>query len=184
MSNKKIKHTILLQQCKKNDRKAQMKLYQLYASMVYQVSYGIVKREDEAKDICQETFIEAYKKIIEKDFEYSFGSWLKRVAINKSLNSIRTKKKLFFEEIEDLQEDVEEETEDHNISFETIKKELNLLDEKYRIVIQLYLIEGLKHKEIAEMLQLPENTIRAQYVRGKRILKKKLNGYRRLHNST
>ncbi|APD06895.1 ECF RNA polymerase sigma factor SigW [Flavobacteriaceae bacterium UJ101] len=152
----------------------------MYAPMVYQVSYGIVKREDEAQDICQETFIEAYKKIIEKDFEYSFGGWLKRVAINKSLNSIRKTKKIFFEEVEDLQEEEGEEIE-KGISFEIIKKELDQLDEKYRIVIQLYLIEGYKHKEIAEMLQLPENTTRAQYVRGKRILKKKLNEFRGLY---
>lgn len=183
MSNEKIKHTILLQQCKKNNRKAQLKLYELYAPMVYQVSYGIVKREDEAKDICQETFIEAYKKIMETNFEYSFGGWLKRVAINKSLNVIRKSKKIFFEELSEIKEDTEEEIQE-TISMDLIKKELNALDDKYRIVIQLYLIEEYKHKEIAEMLHLPENTVRAQYIRGKKLLKNKLNGFRKQYKET
>ncbi|MFV0530865.1 MAG: RNA polymerase sigma factor [Flavobacteriales bacterium] len=180
MRNNKIKHTVLLQQCRKNNRKAQLKLYQLYAPMVYRVSYGIVKREDEAKDICQETFIEAYKKIMESTFEFSFGNWLKRVAINKSLNSIRKRKKIFFEEVKDIQDDTEEVFEEM-VSVEIIKKEISRLDEKYQIVIQLYLMEGYKHKEIAEILQLPENTVRAQYIRGKKNLKKKINEYRKLH---
>ncbi len=180
MSDRKIKHTILLQQCKKNNRKAQLKLYELYAPMVYRVSYGIIKKEDEAKDICQETFIEAYKKIMEKDFEYSFGGWLKRVAINKSLNVVRKNKKLFFEEISEIKDEAEEEIQE-TLSIDLIKEGLNALDDKYRIVIQLYLIEEYKHKEIAEMLQLPENTVRAQYIRGKNLLKKKLNEHRKLY---
>lgn len=156
--------------CKENDYKAQMKVYNNYKHMMYGASVRILQRREEAEDVVQECFIKAFQKIHQLDNNANLGSWLKRIVVNKSLDIVRKNKgvdfvneSLIVERTEEVKEDVDEQ----KLSVELIKKGINTLSEKYRIILNLYLIEDYNHKEISKILNLKESTVRNQYKRGK-----------------
>lgn len=159
----------LIKRCKKNEYNAQLEVYNSLKNVLYNASYRIIRRQDEAEDIVQETFIHGFKKINQLSDDGNIGAWFRRIAVNKSLDILRKKSNVVFlddeREIKVLEEDSLEEELD--ISVEFIKKCINSLKDKYRIILTLYMIEGYNHREISEMLSLKESTVRNQYKRGK-----------------
>lgn len=154
-----------------------MKVYQLYKDMLYNTSCRIVKNEHDAQDVVQDAFIKAFQNISKLDNDLNLGAWLKRIAINRSFDLLRQKKRLgWLQNVEDVQitEDDTEEIEHFSYNINEVKQAINALNEKYRIVLVLYLIEDYTHREIAEQLSLKEGTVRNQYIRGKQLLKQKL----------
>ena len=91
MSIKEI-HSDLIDGCRKNNRKAQIRVYDLYYKAMYNTCYRIVNNSTEAEDIMQESFIDAFKKIDTFQGSGTFGSWLKRIVINKSLDQLKKNK--------------------------------------------------------------------------------------------
>ena len=172
-----MERTELIKACKQNDLKAQMQVYQMYKDMLYNVSFRIVKNEYDAQDAVHDGFIKAFQKISKLENDLNLGPWLKRIVVNCSLDFLRKKKKLsWLHDANDLPEaeDAQDAYEETSLKFEDVKKAIDNLKDKYRIIIVLYLIEDYSHKEIAEQLGLKESTVRNQYVRGKRLLKKQL----------
>jgi len=161
----------LIQKCKENDYSAQLTVYKSYKDMMYNVSIRIVKIRDEAEDIVQESFIKGFEKIGQLKEDMSLGAWLKRIVINASLDHVRKQKKRIW--IDEEKVFVKEEAEEieidepEMITADRIKECINSLKEKYRIILVLYLIEDYNHREISELLQLKESTVRNQYKRGK-----------------
>lgn len=157
--------------------------------MMYNVSYRIVKSREDAEDIMQESFVKGFEKIGQIKEELSLGAWLKRIVVNASLDRVRKRRReQWIEETQIADEDSEElELENYSeFSIELIKECLNNLKEKYRIILVLYMIEDYNHREISEMLNLKESTVRNQYRRGKNLLietiqKAKKNEFKRLH---
>lgn len=146
--------------------------------MMLNTSYRIVQNREDAEDIMQEAFLKAFQKMHQLKDSVSLGGWLKRIAVNMSLDKVRKKKKeLWIEEVtKDVSSEAEEELEiAPSMSVDDIKKAINRLKEKYRIVLILYLLEGYNQREIAAMLELKESTVRNQYSRGKRNLVLELN---------
>ncbi|MEP0265378.1 RNA polymerase sigma factor [Dokdonia sp.] len=168
-----MEHSELIEACKNNDLKAQMQVYLLYKDMLYNVSFRIVKSKQDAQDTVHDAFIKAFQNISKLEHNHNLGAWLKRIVINCSLDFLRKKKKLgWLQESIEIQEE-EEDTdtfEDNSLKVEEVKKAINTLKDKYRIIIVLYLIEDYSHREIAEQLGLNESTVRNQYRRGKRLL--------------
>lgn len=154
-----------------------MQVYQMYKDMLYNVSYRIIKNQHDAQDTVHDAFIKAFQNISKLDNDLNLGPWLKRIVINCSLDLLRQKKKLGWlqesYEITETEEDVDV-NEDISYKVEAVKKAIDALKDKYRIIIVLYLIEEYSHREIAEQLGLKESTVRNQYVRGKRLLKAQL----------
>jgi RNA polymerase sigma-70 factor (ECF subfamily) len=172
-----VNHLELIKACKQNNLKAQMQVYQLYKDMLYNTSFRIVKNPHDAQDAVHDAFIKAFQNISKLEKELNLGAWLKRIVINCSLDFLKKKKKLSW--LQDVTETLEEEEdmnayEDISFKIEEVKKALNELKEKYRIIIVLYLIEDYSHKEIAQQLGLKESTVRNQYIRGKRLLQQQL----------
>lgn len=168
-----MEHPELIEACKRNDLKAQMRVYTLYKDMLYNVSLRIVKNEHDAQDIVHDTFIKAFKSISKLEDDLHLGAWLKRISINCSLDFLRKKKKLDgWQQLVDIEEEGAEIElfEDISLKVEAVKKAIHGLKDKYRIIIVLYLIEAYSHKEIAQQLGLKESTVRNQYIRGKRLL--------------
>lgn len=136
------------------------------------VSYRIVANKQDAEDIVQECFIKAFQKIHQIKEETNLGAWLKRIVINASLDSVRKNKDEFWLEestILDTKAEVDL-VENENCTEVSIKKIMacmNLLKEKYRIILNLYMIEDYTHKEIGKILNMNESTVRNQYRRGK-----------------
>ena len=154
-----------------------MQVYQMYKDMLYNVSFRIIKNEYDAQDAVHDAFIKAFQKISKLENDLNLGPWLKRIVVNCSLDFLRKKKKLsWLHDANDLPEteDVQDAYEEKSLKFEDVKKAIDNLKDKYRIIIVLYLIEDYSHKEIAQQLGLKESTVRNQYIRGKRLLKQQL----------
>lgn len=172
----------VVEQCKANDRQAQMQLYKQYCDGMFCVAMRYVKNGDDAEDVVQESFIKAFQKLHQFKGEVTFGAWLKRIVINKSLDFLKSKKNRLVELDENylyLAED-EDWTVDDEITIEEVKNAIEQLPERYKYVVMMFLIEGYDHREISQVLKLTETTSRTRLLRGKsylkEILKEKVNG--------
>ncbi len=166
----------LVEKCKANDRKAQMKLYRQYCDGMFCVAMRFLKSEDDAEDVLQESFIKAFQKLDQFRGDVTFGAWLKRIVINKCLDFIKAKKVTYTEFREHTLRIVEDEdwTVEVGISMQQVKEVMQQLPEKYRFVVQLFLVEGYDHQEISQILGLREATCRTRLLRGKGYLKELL----------
>ncbi len=168
-------HQDIIDNCRKRERKAQFQIYRLYYRNMYNISLRIVNDPDEAEDIMQEAFLAAFEKIDSYRGEVSFGAWLKRIVINKSLDFIK-KKRI---ELVNLDEDAgvhgygdgtEEADSLMEPRLDLIHKCIRMLPDGYRIILSLYLLEGYDHQEIAEILGISASTSRSQYARARQKL--------------
>jgi len=166
----------LIDKCKKNDSLAQMQLYDLYCKAMFNTAFNFIKDDDIAQDVMQEAFIKAFKKIGTYTGQASFGSWLKRIVINQSLDWLK-KQKLdtveLKEEVAFLPNDEPLEV-DTEISMAVIYKCIEALPQKCKNVVKLYLLEGYDHQEVAQILEISEVASRSQLSRGKSKLKELL----------
>ena len=168
-------HQDLLDACKRGDSSAQMKIYRLYYKPMYHASFRILGDSMEAEDVMQEAFLVAFRNIGSIDLNVSFGGWLKRIVVNRSLDALR-KRKPQVELVADYPDDISSEsyfdTEGGTIEekVEKIRRAVERLPEKYRVIISLSLFEGYDHDEIGQILGVTPSTSRAQLSRGKQKL--------------
>ncbi len=168
--------THLIEKCKNNDSRAQMQLYDQYCKAMFNTAYNFIKDDDIAKDVMQEAFIKAFKKIETFSGEATFGAWLKRIVVNQSLDWIK-KQKIQTVELNDnivYMADEEPLEVDAEIKLSAIYKCIEELPQKCKNVVQLYLIEGYDHQEVAQILEISEVASRSQLSRGKSKLKELL----------
>lgn len=170
-------HREIIERCKKNDPKAQFKIYELYYKAMFNASLRIIQDVRIAEDVMQEAFLTAFEKIETFKGESAFGAWLKKIVINRSLDELK-KKRPIFDPIETTLEipigpedslNEEDETELLN-KIARVKETVNLLPDGYRIILSLYLFEGFDHEEISEILQISESTSRSQFSRARQKL--------------
>lgn len=169
-------HTDLVEQCKANNRQAQLKLYRQYCDGMFSVAMRFLGNEDDAEDVLQEAFIKAFQKLDQFSGEVTFGAWLKRIVINKCIDFLKSRK-IQFEELRETTiriADNEDWTADEGITVEDVKAAIETLPGKYRYVVQMYLIEGLDHSEISDILDLTATACRTRLMRGRAMLKELL----------
>jgi RNA polymerase sigma-70 factor (ECF subfamily) len=142
---------------------------------MYNTSLRIVTDSMEAEDIMQESFLSAFEKIDTYSGTVSFGAWLKKIVVNRSLDAL-SKKKAVFEDIDahvgirdDSGEDLAR-SEEINLRVEEVKEAIERLPDGYRVILSLYLLEGYDHDEIAEILSINSSTSRSQLSRAKQKL--------------
>lgn len=167
----------LVEQCKANNRSAQLQLYRKYCEGMYFVAMRFLKNEDDAEDIVQESFIKAFQRLEQFRGDVTFGAWIKRIVVNGCIDFLKSKKQRLIE-LDESYMHIEEETswEVHeDIDLETVKRALEELPDKYKYVVQLFLMEGYDHSEIAEILGISETASRTRLLRGKGRLKELLN---------
>lgn len=169
-------HEDLIARCKTGDRDAHYRIYKLYSRSMYNVSYRITGREADAEDALQEAFISAFKNLSGYRADATFGAWLKRIVVNKSINILKKRRHEWMPEPDHW--DVAEEEEPANykdgLSVEQVKKAIEELPDGYRSVLSLYLLEGYDHQEIAEIMGITESTSKSQLNRAKGKLREKL----------
>jgi len=157
-----------------NDRKAQVQVYKLYYKAMYNTALRILNDTAEAEDVMQEAFLEAFKNIDTYREESSFGAWLKRIVINKSIDELRKAKDLvYLDEVEiEIADKADEEDFIRVLStkVEEIRKAIHRLPDSYRVILSLYLLEGYDHEEIAQILDISYNLSRTRYSRARRKL--------------
>ncbi|NJO03619.1 MAG: sigma-70 family RNA polymerase sigma factor [Bacteroidia bacterium] len=169
-------HHALVEACKRGDRKAQHKIYKLYARAMFNVCMRITNHGAEAEDILQDAFLDAFRKINTFKGESTFGAWLKRIVINRSINHLRKRKwELISVDTLDFEDDKpDRDEEDLHLQLDKVHQAIQLLPDGFRMVLSLYLLEGYDHKEIAEILGITESTSKSQYNRAKKKLVKML----------
>ncbi len=138
----------------------------------------MMSSREEAEDVLQEAFTQAFVKLDSYRYESNFGAWLKRIVVNNCLNAINKKKVelTYCDEIYDNQF-MDTETENEiKLSVENVTDAMEKLPKGGRMVFSLYLLEGYDHGEIAQILGITESTSKSQFMRAKRrvveILKK------------
>ncbi len=141
---------------------------------MYNVAFRIVNDTDEANDVLQEAFLDAFGRI--KDFrqETSFGAWIKQIVIHRAINFLRKRKAELVDldetNVEHIAEEEETDDEETEWKIDRIKEALPLLPQAYRVVFSLYLLEGYDHEEIGQVLNISINSSRTQFLRAKRKL--------------
>jgi len=161
--------------CRRGDRKAQFELYKQYYKPMYNVCLRMVGNAVEAEDVMQEAFLNAFTKIETYEGKVSFGAWLKKIVINRSLDQLK-KRKVKFEELNEKIPDEEPvPLEISEIQMEQLKKAIQQLPDGYRVVLSLHLLEGYDHEEIAQILGISNGSSRSQYLRAKLKLRQMLN---------
>ena len=162
----------IIEQCKQNNRKAQLQLYNQYCNGMYIVAKRFLNDDADAEDVVQEAFIKAFSKLNQYKAEVTFGAWLKRIVINKSIDFLKSKKQhlLALDEVHLKVVDTEVDDKwlvEDDITLNDVKKAIKELPKTYQYVVMLYLIEGYDHQEISEILNISEVASRTQLSRGK-----------------
>ncbi len=167
-------HEDLIRGCRVNDRKAQVQVYKLYYKAMYNTALRILNNAVEAEDVMQESFLEAFRKIETYREESSFGTWLKRIVINKSVDSFRKSRDLV--SLDEYDTEVQEQMEDENYiqvlstRVEEIRKAIHALPDNHRVILSLFLLEGYDHEEIAQILNISYGLSRTRYSRARKKL--------------
>jgi len=164
-------HQEIIDQCREGSQKAQFQLYKLYYKPMYSVCMRIVNNTAEAEDVMQESFLNAFRNMESYKNEVSFGAWLKRIVINRSLDHLK-KKRVKLEEINEKTAQIPDyQMELKEVNMETVKNAIQQLPDGYRVVLSLYLIEGYDHEEISEILGISNSNSRTQFLRAKNKLR-------------
>lgn len=165
----------IIRKCQKSNSKAQSELYHLFAGKMYGVCLRYAKDAAEAEDVLQEGFVRIFTKIGQFEFKGSFEGWMRRIMVNTALEKYRKNNPL--QPVEDLRayESVEwcDET-IAQISADDLMKMIQELPPRYRMVFNLYAIEGYSHQEIGEIMNISEGTSKSNLSRARIILQKKV----------
>ncbi len=167
----------VIEGCIKNRRKEQIELYNYYAPMLLAICARYVADKSEAEDILQEGFFKVLRSIKEYTGKGHFENWMRKIMVNTAITHYhREKKHYYHEEIETVKDfelkfdlSPDKALEEHEL-FELLAR----MPEGYRMIFNLYAIEGYKHKEIAEQLNIDESTSKTQYLRARNWLIKEM----------
>ena len=165
-------HQLILN-CKKREIDSQSQIYHLFAGKLFSICLKYSKTKQEAEDNLQDAFITIFGKMDQFKFKGSFEGWMKRSVINTSLQTYRQKNVLNLVE-ENYPEEVVVDINEEDLSLEFLLKIIQELPERYRMVFNLYVLDGYSHKEISGMLGIAEGTSKSNLSRARLILKGKV----------
>ena len=171
-----------MQRCNKGEQSAQFEIYKLYYKAMYNTSLRILKDSFEAEDVMQESFLVAFTKLSTFKGEVTFGSWLKRIVVNRSITQLRKNNKYkevsleVVKEPDSYQDDDsnKEDTEYTMLMAKEIFEAINQLKDNYRVAITLNLIEGYDYEEIADIMKITYQNSRTTISRAKNKLRQLL----------
>ncbi|NSW93953.1 MAG: RNA polymerase sigma factor [Bacteroidales bacterium] len=166
--------------CLAGNRRDQELLYRRHASKLYAVCLQYSGNDDEARDILQEGFIKIFENLIHYKNEGSFEGWMRKIIVNTALEKYRSKHNLYrVDDIDMIPEpDADPDTEDYaGLEAVDLLDIIRELPPKYRMVFNLYAIEGYTHKEISQMINISEGTSKSNLSRARQILQKKVRLY-------
>lgn len=167
----------LIKQCQQKSAKAFDELYKTYSGMMFGICLRYTKNQAEAEDLLQDCFIRVLNKISDFKFKGSFEGWLRKLTVTTAINHIQGKKPIFVEDIAKFQVEKKKYTTYsivEDMSANEILEMVNQLPYGYKLVFNLFAIEGYKHREIADMLNISENTSKSQYAKARMSLMKQI----------
>ena len=170
-TNINFTHKALVEECKNGHSGSQYKLYSLYVDAMYNIAMRILGNKEDAEDVVQDSFVDAFRNLNGFNYNSTFGAWLKRIVINKSINSLKAKRipvvPMDGHEFH-LYDEPQENT--NTVDIKKVKLGIGELPNGYGQIINLYLIEGYDHNEIGEILGITASTSKSQYHRAKKKL--------------
>lgn len=161
----------IIKGCVEGKRLAQNELYKRFAGKMYAVCVRYSKDSTEAEDVLQDGFVKVFQNIQHFKSEGSFEGWVRRIMVNTALEKFRKKNHLYpVGEIFEVAKDLKHEDVENNLHAEELMKIIQKLSPGYRMVFNLYAIEGYSHKEIGEQLGISEGTSKSQLARARAVL--------------
>lgn len=173
----------LINNCINQDAKAQSQLYKQYASKLFSLCLKYSKNYAQAEDNLHDAFITVFNKIEQYNNKGSFEGWLKRIAINTSLQRYRENVGVYDIVNEENIEDVSVDINDEDLSIDFLLKIVQELPDRYRLVFNLYVLDGYSHVEISELINISTGTSKSNLARARLILRDKIEDYRANSNS-
>lgn len=164
--------------CQDNEPKAQRELYDMFKTKMFGICLRYAGNSEDAEDILQEGFLKVFEKINQFAYKGAFEGWIRRIMVNTALERYRLHYRQI--QINDNITEIEQEQETDMISdidVNELVKMIQDLSPRYRVVFNLYAVEGYSHKEISEMLQISEGTSKSNLSRARTILQEKVNKY-------
>ena len=166
----------LVNECAKGNSKAQRALFDKFAPKMLAVCQRYMRNSQEAEDVLQDGFVKIFQKIVDFKMEGSLEGWIRRIVVNTALDTIRKNKKLLDDvQVEEVQYKVS--FTDHQFDGMDLAQLMKLIDsmpDGYRIVFNMFAIEGYSHQEIASALGITESTSKSQYLRARAYLKDRI----------
>ena len=172
----------LIENCKIDDTKAQGELYKLFSGKLFAICLKYSRNYVEAEDNLQDAFLTIFKKIGQYKNKGSFEGWMKRITVNTVLQRYR-KEKVFDIINENTIEDIELEVDEDTVSIDYLLKIIQELPDRYRLVFNLYVLDGYSHKDIADMLDINIGTSKSNLSRARLILKQTIEDYKTTQHS-
>ena len=167
----------LIRGCLQENAACQKAVFQLFSSRMLGVSNRYARNSADAEDIVQDAFIKVFSKIEQFKFEGSFEGWIRRIVVNTALKKYalrRYEKEVVGYEIKDKDEGRLDPLAYGHLSEKDLLNLINTLPDGYRLIFNLYVIEGYQHDEIAEMLGIQSGTSRSQLVKARNMLQKQI----------
>ena len=165
----------LIKGCRRGDHHAQQRLFDLYASRMYGICFRYIKDTMQAEDVLVMAFTKVFERISQFKGEGSFEGWIRRITINEALTSLRKSRMMMVEtNLERADREPDYDCLSDHLEAEDLLKMIERLPPGYRIVFNLYAIDGYSHKEIAGQLGISENTSKSQLSRARSYLQKLL----------
>jgi RNA polymerase sigma factor (sigma-70 family) len=165
----------LIEKCKKRDRHAQKRLYEQYSAKLYALCCRYIKDRMEAEDVLITSITKIFEKVHQFKGEGSFEGWMKRIVVNESLTYLRKNKSMYLEtDIKAADREPDYDKLESQLGEEDLMKLIGELPAGYRIVFNMYAIDGYSHKEIGDQLGISENTSKSQLSRARVILQRGL----------
>lgn len=159
----------IIQGCQQQNKKAQRLLFERYSPMLFGLCKRYLKIREDAEDVLVEGLYKAISNIHKYSGTGSFEGWLKRVMVNEALMFLRKKKRMGFnEEINDQMDLGDSVNVQDKLAAADILNLLDQLPNGYRTIFNMYVIEGYKHREIAEILGISINTSKSQLILAKK----------------
>jgi RNA polymerase sigma-70 factor (ECF subfamily) len=179
MRSKKMDDETLVHNCVSGNAEAQRELFKRFSPLMLGVAMRYIKDKEHAEDVVQDGFIKVYKNIYRFEHKGSLEGWIRRIIVNTALDQLRKNKK----NLNDLHLDdsnfeiVQKSVAIGKLDAEVLMEIIQQLPHGYRVVFNMFAIEGYSHKEIAKELKVSESTSKSQYSRAKSLLRKTLKKY-------
>lgn len=167
----------LIRGCIREDELSQRELFHRYAGKMLGVCQRYARNSMDAEDIVQDAFIKVFDKIKQFKSEGSFEGWIRKIVVNTALKKytvIRYDKEVSGFEVTDRNESATEATAFSHLNEKDLLMLINNLPDGYRLIFNLYVIEGYQHEEIADILGIQPGTSRSQLVKARNMLKNKI----------
>lgn len=171
----RAKEDELIKGCLRRDKSAQQRLYDLYSSKMYAICFRYVRHAMEAEDILVTAFTKIFERLHQFKGEGSLEGWIRRIVVNEALTYLRRSRSMYLEtELEQADREPDYSQLSDHLEEEDLIRMIQALPAGYRIVFNLYAIDGYSHKEIAEQLGITESTSKSQLSRARVYLQKML----------